>query len=260
MARNDRKGNGFPPPAGGCAEMTKINMPDKKIQQNIPLHVGIIMDGNRRWARERNLPTFEGHLIGYEKMKTAPEWFFSRGVKILSFYAFSTENWNRQPAEVNYLMKLLQNAVETNLRELAKKNGYKILISGRLEELPGDLPAKCLEIIQETKTNNRGIINVCLNYGGRAEIVDAARKMIKNKVELEQVHEGMIKKYLYSPDLPDPDIIVRTSGEQRLSGFLTWQSVYSELFFMKKYWPDFEELDAEVVLREYGERKRRLGS
>lgn len=226
---------------------------------NIPVHVGIIMDGNRRWAKERNLPTFEGHAIGYEKIKKVPEWFFSRGVKILSLFVFSTENWNRQPAEVNYLMKLLEKAVENNLRELAKKKNYKILISGRIEELPGDLPAKCLAIMQETKSNNHGAINFCLNYGGRAEIVDAVRKMIKNKVELEQVHEGMIKKYLYQTDLPDPDIIVRTSGEERLSGFLTWQSAYSELFFIKKYWPDFEESDVDVVLREYAERQRKFG-
>lgn len=240
--------------------MTKTSMSELKAKNsNAPIHVGLIMDGNRRWAKERNLPTFEAHLIGYEKMKQAPKWFFSRGVKILSFYAFSTENWNRQPAEINYLMKLLENAVETNLRELAKNNGYKILVSGRLEELPGDLPAKCLEIIQQTKINHQGVINVCLNYGGRAEIVDAVSKMIKNKVELEQAHEGMIKKYLYQPDLPDPDIIVRTSGEQRLSGFLTWQSIYSELFFMKKYWPDFEESDADLILKEYAERKRKFG-
>lgn len=228
-------------------------------RQNAPAHIGLIMDGNRRWAKERNLPTLEGHLIGYEKMKQAPEWFFSRGVKILSFFAFSTENWNRQPSEVNYLMKLLQNAVENDLRALAKNQGYKVLISGRVEELPGDLPAKCFEIMQETKFNNRGIINVCLNYGGRSEIVDAARKMIKNKIDLEQIHEGMIKKYLYQPDLPDPDMIIRTSGEQRLSGFLTWQSVYSELFFMEKYWPDFEEIDADVILKEYEKRSRRFG-
>lgn len=228
-------------------------------RQNAPAHIGLIMDGNRRWAKERNLPTLEGHLIGYEKMKQAPEWFFSRGVKILSFFAFSTENWNRQPSEVNYLMKLLQNAVENDLRALAKNQGYKVLISGRVEELPGDLPAKCFEIIQETKFNNRGIINVCLNYGGRPEIVDAARKMIKNKIDLEQIHEGMIKKYLYQPDLPDPDMIIRTSGEQRLSGFLTWQSAYSELFFMEKYWPDFEEIDADVILKEYEKRSRRFG-
>lgn len=231
---------------------------DKK--QNIPAHVGIIMDGNRRWAKERNLPSFEGHKKGYDQMKSAPEWFFSRGVKILSFYAFSTENWNRQPDEVNYLMKLLQSAMELSLLEQAKKNGYKVLISGRFEELPGDLPAKCLKIMAETKANNRAFLNICLNYGGRAEIVDAARKLIKNQVELEQVHEGMIKKYLYNGDLSDPDIIARTSGEQRLSGFLMWQSAYSELFFMKKYWPDFEELDAEIILREYAERKRRFGA
>ena len=235
-------------------------MPDKKTQLNIPNHVGIIIDGNRRWARERNLPTFEGHRQGYEKVKQAPEWFFSRGVKILSFFVFSTENWNRAQDEVNYLMKLLEQAVESDLRELAKKNSYQILISGRLEELPGDLPAKCLEVVAETKANHGGIINVCLNYGGRAEIVDAVRKLIKNKVAVEQVHEGMIKKYLYQADLPDPDIIVRTSGEFRLSGFLTWQSVYSELFFLKKYWPDFEESDVEIILREYAERQRRFGA
>ncbi|MDP2708907.1 MAG: polyprenyl diphosphate synthase [bacterium] len=228
--------------------------------KNIPAHVGIIMDGNRRWAGERNLPAFEGHSKGYEKMKLAPAWFFSRGVKILSFYAFSTENWNRQQVEVNYLMKLLEQAVEANLKELAAKNGYKILISGRIDELPGDLPLKCAELMARTKDNRNGIINICLNYGGRAEIVDAVRKMFKNKVELEQVHEGMIKKYLYQPDLADPDIIVRTSGEHRLSGFLLWQSDYSELFFIKKYWPDFEEIDADLILKEYEERKRRYGS
>ena len=244
----------------GYARNDNLTFMSEAKKQNIPGHVGLIMDGNRRWALERNLPTFEGHRKGYEKMKLAPGWFFARGVKALSFYAFSTENWNRAQDEVNYLMKLLEQAVESDLRELAKKNGYQILISGRLEELPGDLPAKCLAVIAETKSNHRGIINVCLNYGGRPEIVDAVRKLIKNKVELEQVHEGMLKKYLYQPDLPDPDMIVRTSGERRLSGFLIWQSVYSELFFLKKYWPDFEESDVEVILREYEERQRRFGS
>jgi undecaprenyl diphosphate synthase len=233
-------------------------MSDTK-ESNIPKHIGIIMDGNRRWARERNLPTFEGHHRGYEKMRLAPNWFFSRGVKVLSFFAFSTENWQRQQEEVNYLMKLLEEAIESNLSEQVKKENFKVLISGRIEELPGDLPAKCLKIMADTKANNRGIVNICLNYGGRAEIVDAVRKMIKNKVELEQVHEGMIKKYLYNGDLSDPDMIVRTSGEQRISGFMLWQSAYSEFFFMKKYWPDFEEIDADVVLKEYAERKRRLG-
>lgn len=228
-------------------------------EQNIPIHVGLIMDGNRRWAKERNLSAFDGHKRGYEKMRQALGWFFSRGVKIVSVYAFSTENWNRAQDEVNYLMKLLEQAVAQDLKKEAEKNGYKILVSGRLEELPGDLPGQCLKIMIQTKGNRNGIINICLNYGGRAEIVDAARKMIKNKIEPEQAHEGMIKKYLYQPDLPDPDIIARTSGEERLSGFLLWQSAYSELFFMKKYWPDFEEMDADDILKEYARRQRRFG-
>ena len=224
----------------------------------LPLHVGIIIDGNRRWARERNLPTLEGHLKGYEKMRQVPAWFFSRGVQILSVFAFSTENWNRSREEVNYLMKLLQQAIKEELEATAKK-GYRILISGRLEELPGDLPQLCQQIMEKTKTAKSGSLNICLNYGGRAEIVDAVKKMIKNKIEPEQVHEGMIRKYLYNGELPDLDLIVRTSGEQRLSGFMLWFSTYSELMFIKKYWPDFEETDVDLILKEYAARQRRLG-
>lgn len=227
-------------------------------KKNIPLHVGIIMDGNRRWARERNLPTLEGHLKGYEKMRQVPDWFFSRGVKILSIFAFSTENWNRSRDEVNYLMKLLKRAIDEELEEINKK-GYRILISGKIDELPGDLPEACYRVMDKTKTNNKGTLNICLNYGGRPEIIDAVKKMIKQKLELKQVHEGMIKKYLYHGELSDPDIIIRTSGEQRLSGFMLWQSAYSELMFMKKYWPDFEESDVNLILEEYESRKRRFG-
>lgn len=226
--------------------------------KNIPKHVGIIMDGNRRWAKERNLPTLEGHFKGYEKMRQAPDWFFARGVEILSVYAFSTENWNRSRDEVNYLMKLLKQAITEEMEEVNKK-GYRMLISGRVDELPGDLPELCNEVMSKTKNNIKGIFNICLNYGGRAEIIDAVRKMMKNKVEADQIHEGMLKKYLYNGDLPDPDIIVRTSGEQRLSGFLLWQSAYSELMFIKKYWPEFEEQDAEAVIKEYTHRHRRFG-
>jgi len=230
---------------------------DRK-NKNTPNHVGIIMDGNRRWARERNLPTLEGHLKGYEKMRRAPDWFFARGVKILSVYAFSTENWNRSRDEVNYLMKLIKKAIDEEVEEIDKK-GYRILISGRIDELPGDLPEACHSVMNKTKANQKGILNICLNYGGRAEIIDAVRKMIKNKVDINQVHEGMMKKYLYHGELGDPDIIVRTSGEQRLSGFQLWQSAYSELMFIKKYWPDFEESDVDLILAEYAQRKRRFG-
>jgi undecaprenyl diphosphate synthase len=230
----------------------------KKQEKNIPEHVGIIMDGNRRWAKERNLSLAEGHLKGYLKLKQAADWFFERGVKIVSVFVFSTENWNRTTEEVNYLMKLLKRAIEEE-KEIAQKKGYKILISGRIEELPGDLPEACREIMSKTKIGKNGVLNICMNYGGRAEIADAIRKMIKNNIEIEQVHEGIIRKYLYNGELPDVDVIVRTSGEQRLSGFLLWQSAYSEFIFIKKYWPDFEEQDTEFVLNEYAARKRRFG-
>jgi len=231
---------------------------EKDIEKNIPAHVGIIMDGNRRWGRERNLPTYEGHLKGYEKIKKVSGWFFSRGVKVLSLFAFSTENWNRSLEEVNYLMKLLKTAIDEESVE-AQKKGHKILISGRIDELPGDLPDSCYDIMNKTKAGSRGTLNICLNYGGRVEIIDAVKKIIKNNVELAQIHDGMIRKYLYAPDLPDPDVIVRTSGEQRLSGFLLWQAAYAELIFLKKYWPDFEESDVETIIEEYSSRKRRFG-
>lgn len=234
-------------------------MEQEKKEKKIPNHVGIIIDGNRRWAKERNLPLFEGHFKGFKKLKQAPSWFFSRGVKIVSIFAFSTENWQRSQDEVNYLMKLIKDSFEEEIGVAAEK-GFRILVSGRIEELPGDLPGVCADAMARTQANKDGVLNICLNYGGRAEIIDAIRKIIKNNISLEQIHEGMVKKYFYQPDLPDPDIIVRTSGEQRLSGFLLWQSAYSELFFVKKYWPDFEEHDAEIILNEYNERERRFGT
>ncbi len=226
--------------------------------KNIPKHVGIIMDGNRRWAMERNLLTFEGHLKGYQKMRESKEWFFARGVEIISYFAFSTENWNRSREEVNYLMKLLEEALQKEGEEAVEK-GYKVLISGRIDELPGDLPELCYDAMNKTKPGRNGTINICLNYGGRAEIVDAVKKIFKNNIELEQIHEGMIRKHLYNGDLSDPDIIVRTSGEERISGFLLWESSYAELMFMKKFWPEFEEHDVNLILEEYGRRKRRFG-
>lgn len=221
-------------------------------------HVALIMDGNRRWARERNLPTLEGHLKGYEKMKKMPEWFFNRGVETVSVYAFSTENWSRSSEEVNYLMKLAVTALQNDLEEFHAK-GYCLSISGRIDELPGDLPEICLNAVDRTKNNTKGNLNICLNYGGRAEIVDAVKKMVKNGVDIEQVHEGMIRKCLYNGDISDPDMVVRTSGEQRLSGFMLWQCSYSELMFIKKNWPDFEERDAELIIEEYENRQRRFG-
>jgi undecaprenyl diphosphate synthase len=233
-------------------------MADVKSKIIIPKHVGLIMDGNRRWAKERNLPIFEGHFRGYKKIKDASDWFFAKEVETISVFAFSTENWNRTRDEVNYLMKLLEKVFKEDVNYFNER-GYKILASGRIDELPGDLPEICRQAADITKNNNRGTINICLNYGGRAEIVDAIKKMMKNGISLEQVHEGMIHKYLYNEALPDPDIIVRTSGEQRLSGFLLWQSAYSELIFLNKYWPDFERSDVDFIIEEYQKRQRRFG-
>ena len=227
-------------------------------RKNIPNHVGIIIDGNRRWAKERNLPILEGHSKGYDKLKQAPGWFFNQGVKILSIFAFSTENWQRSRTEVNYLMKLIKQAFDEDLDEFHQK-GYKVLVSGKIDELPGDLPEVCCQAMNKTQNNTVGTLHICLNYGGRVEIVDAIRKIIKHSLSPEQVHKGMIRKYLYQGELDDPDIIVRTSGEQRLSGFLLWQSEYSELLFLKKYWPDFEESDVDIIIKEFSQRKRRFG-
>lgn len=224
----------------------------------IPYHIGVIMDGNRRWAMERNLPTFEGHQRGYQLLKIFPEWFFDKGVKIISVFVFSMENWNRQQEEVNYLMKLLKNALENDLADYIKQN-IKLKFSGRIEELPGNLYELCINAENQTKDNEKGIVNICLNYGGRAEIVDAVKKISKKKIDPEQIHEGMIKKYLYMPEFPDPDMIIRTSGECRLSGFMLWESAYSEFLFINKYWPEFERQDVEMIITEFNNRKRTFG-
>ncbi len=231
---------------------------DNKEKRKIPQHVGLIIDGNRRWARERNLPTLEGHNKGYEKLKTSLDWFFLRGVKIVSAFMFSTENWNRDKKEVDYLMWLATERIKEDLEELKKKD-YKIIFSGRLHELPGELPQLYDNAIEETKNNESGIFNICFNYGGHAELLDAIKKIIKKELTEEQIHEGIVRKYLYHGELPDPDIIVRTSGEERISGFLLWQVAYSEFLFFKKYWPEFEEQDVVKIIEEYNNRERRFG-
>ena len=228
-------------------------MADKKIE-----HVAIIMDGNRRWARERNLTAMEGHLKGYEIAKKAPEWFFNRGVKTVSLFSFSTENWKRPQEEVGFLMALLKRAIDEESQNAVEK-GNRILISGRINELPGELPQSCVAVMEKTKECANGTTNICVNYGGRAEIVDAVKKIIENKVPVNEITEQMISQHLYFPDLPEPDLIVRTSGEKRTSGFLLWQSAYSEFLFLQKKWPEFEERDVEAILEEYQKRNRRFG-
>jgi len=224
----------------------------------IPRHVGLILDGNRRWAKENGLPSLEGHRRGYDNIKTIADYAFKRGVEILTIYAFSTENWRREKREVDYLMKLFQIFIIKEIKALNRR-GVRINFFGRPKDFNKDLQAGMKRAERETKKNTRGILNICLSYGGRDEIVRAVKKIINKKVAADKISEELITKNLDSAGLPDPDLIIRTSGEERLSGFLTWQSVYSELYFTKVYWPAFKKTDFEKALQEYSKRRRRYG-
>lgn len=225
----------------------------------IPNHVGMILDGNRRWAKENGKTNIEGHYYGKKKAGKAVEWFFDRGVNIVSLYVFSNENWNRAQEEIDYLMKLLREMLDEKIKNAEKEN-YKVLISGRIDELPGDLADKCRELIEKTKNKDKGIVNFCLNYGGRGEIVDAFKKMLDKGVSEEDINEDLISQNLYNhEEIADPDIIIRTSGEKRISGFQLWRSAYSEFLFLDKYWPEISEEDADLVIEEFSKRKRRFG-
>lgn len=223
-------------------------------------HLGIIMDGNRRWATERGLPTLEGHRQGAKKIKKVLRWCSERGIKFLSVFAFSTENWQRTPEEVNYLMALIGRFLAGYTKEFRREGG-RIRISGRMEGLSASLVKKIREAEEFTKDNTKITLNALLNYGGRAEMVDAVKKIIREGVPEEEINEQKLSEFLYSPDIPDLDLIIRTGGEQRTSGFLTWhwQSVYSELYSCQKYWPDFTEEDLDLALADFARRQRRFG-
>ncbi len=223
--------------------------------KKIPHHLGIILDGNRRWARERGLPTLEGHKKGLEKLKKVVEWCDEKGIKILTVFVFSTENWKRSKKEIDYLMKLAKKAMSYDLREISKR-GYKIRVIGERKRLPKFLQTAIEKVEKETKNNKKMIINFALSYGGRGEIVEAVKRIIKKKIPPEKVTEDLISKNLWASDL---DMIIRTGKEQRISNFLIWQAAYSELFFLKKYWPAFTKKDLERALLDYSKRQRRFG-
>lgn len=219
-------------------------------------HIAIIMDGNRRWAKDKGLPGFEGHKKGYEKLKEVGQWMLDRNIKILTVYAFSTENWKRSKKEVDYLMDLFRKALKEEVQEFNKK-GFKMQVFGQLEGLADDLQKMAKDAMELTKNNKKGILNLCINYGGRTEIVDSVNKALAKGAK--KIDEKIIEDNLYSAGLPDPDLIIRTSGEQRLSGFLTWQSCYSELYFTQNHWPDFSENDLDDAIDWYFGRERRFG-
>ena len=225
----------------------------------IPYHLGIILDGNRRWAKENGLPFLEGHLKGEEKVKEIGEYARERGVKILTLYAFSAENWNRSQEEVKYLMKLLARAFSKKQVDYYNKEGIKLQVIGQKDRLPEDMGLLIKEAEDNTANNTYAVLNLAISYGGRPEIAEAVKKIVKDGVPAESITEDLIGEYLWTGGLPDPDLIIRPGGEKRLSGFLTWQSTYSELYFCDTYWPAFEKSDLDAAFEEFARRARRYG-
>ena len=224
---------------------------------SIPHHIGIIMDGNGRWAQSRRLPRLAGHQAGVDNIQPVLESCVNLGIKVLTIYAFSTENWHRPPEEVSGLMRLLGLTIQRKLNEL-DRNGVKILHSGRMDGINRELQKQIRRALEVTRNNDRIILNVAFNYGGRAEILDAMRRLIADDVDPDSLTEELFSQYLYH-DLPDPDLIIRTGGEWRLSNFLIWQAAYAEYYTTPTYWPDFDANELHKALLEYNHRERRFG-
>ena len=223
-----------------------------------PQHVAIIMDGNGRWALSRGLPRLAGHKAGTENLRRVIRYTVEFGVKYLTIYAFSTENWGRPPEEVQGLMFILQDVIDHELNELHKE-GVQLRHIGRLEKLNPKIQKKVLKAIELTKNNDRLILNVAFNYSGRDEIVYAIQKIISAGIPAEDVTDEMVNKYLFTAGVPDPDLIIRTSGELRLSNFLIWQAAYSEWYISPKFWPDFDKEEYRRALEAFASRDRRYG-
>ena len=216
------------------------------------------MDGNGRWAKERGLPRLAGHRAGVENLRRTLRACRDLGVKVLTIYAFSTENWERPEGEVRGLMTILERVIDRELAEL-DANGVQIRHLGRLAGVSERLQRKIKHALEVTAHNDRFILNVAFNYGGRAELVDAIRKLIVDGVSADQVDEALVSRYLYTGDLPDPDLIIRTSGELRVSNFLLWQGAYAEYYVTPTYWPDFDREQLLKALEQYSKRERRFG-
>ncbi len=224
----------------------------------IPQHVGIIMDGNGRWAREHGLPRLEGHRAGTENIRRVLEACSEFGIKILTIYAFSTENWGRPQAEVRGLMRILEGVIDREVENL-HKNGVQLRHIGRLEGISERLQQAVRDAIELTKENDRLILNVAFNYGGRSEILDAVRRLMGDGISPQELDEEVFERYLYTAGLPPPDLIIRTGGEMRLSNFLIWQAAYAEYYSTPTYWPDFNKEELYKALLAYGQRERRFG-
>lgn len=221
-------------------------------------HLAIIMDGNRRWAKREGLKSYQGHHEGRKQVERVVKWCKESDIKILTLYAFSAENWQRPKMEVDYLMKAFIEAFQNDILKLHEEK-IKVNVFGRVSHLSKKLQNAINKAIELTKNNKAGTLNLCINYSGRLEIVDAVNNLIKNKKKKGAINEKDIEKYLYSKDIADPDLIIRTSGERRLSGFLLWQAAYSELLFVDKFWPEFSKDDFKKAINCFYHRKRRFG-
>jgi undecaprenyl diphosphate synthase len=221
-------------------------------------HLGFIMDGNRRWAKEHGLPVFFGHKKGYETAFKVVEWCMNKGIKVITLYTFSTENWNRTKKEVEYLMNLSERAIKEKIKTL-HKNGIKVQFIGRLQQLSEKLQKTFQTAMELTKDNNLATLNIAFNYGGHAEIIDAVNRLLKKRDWGKKIDEKTFQKYLYDSQMPPVDLVIRTSGEMRISGFMLWEAAYSELYFTKTYWPAFSEKNLDEALAEYDRRQRRFG-
>lgn len=221
-------------------------------------HMAIIMDGNGRWANRRHLPRLAGHSAGVAALRRVVECASDEHIEMLSVYAFSTENWGRPKAEVDGLLRLLWETIRSDLEKLHSK-GVRLRHLGRLANLPPDIQRAIGEMVELTKHNTKIAVNVCFNYGGRAELVDAVRQIVADGRDPDSINEELISSYLYTRDLPDPDLVVRTAGEMRVSNFLLWQSAYSEYYATPTLWPDFGRDDLLAALESYNQRHRRFG-
>jgi undecaprenyl diphosphate synthase len=226
--------------------------------RNIPQHVAIIMDGNGRWAKKRGLPRLAGHKAGTENLRRIIKACADFGVKYLTIYAFSTENWGRPRDEVDGLMRIVEDVIERELIELNEQD-VQLRHLGKLDQLSPNLQRKVLNAVEKTRNNKRLVLNIAFNYGGRDEIVHAFRQMLLDGVKEEDVTPEMVSRYLYTAGTPDPDLIIRTSGELRISNFLIWQAAYSEWYVTPTYWPDFGREELRKALDEYANRDRRYG-
>ena len=231
---------------------------DNELPDVVPTHIAIIMDGNGRWASSRGLPRLAGHKAGTQNLRRIIEACVEFGVKYLTIYAFSTENWHRPDDEVKGLMNIFDDVYYRELAELHRQ-GAQLRHIGRMDGIRKSMQEKIREGVETTKNNDRLILNLAFNYGGRDEIVNAIQEMIRDGIGPDEVNDDLVSKYLFTSDSPDPDLVIRTSGEMRISNFLLWQSAYAEWVFPETYWPDFGREELLESIREYSSRERRFG-